>query len=49
MIEIKKSSGFAKEEIPQAYKEIDEVVETTKVAGISLRMARLAPRVVIKG
>jgi tRNA-splicing ligase RtcB len=38
-----------KEEIPEAYKEIDEVIEVTEGAGISEKVARLIPLVVIKG
>jgi tRNA-splicing ligase RtcB (3'-phosphate/5'-hydroxy nucleic acid ligase) len=43
------SARGLKEEIPEAYKEIDEVVEATVAAGLSARVARLAPRVVVKG
>jgi len=38
-----------KEEIPEAYKPIDEVVESTEEAGISRRVARMTPLVVVKG
>ena len=38
-----------KEEIPEAYKEIDEVVEVTEGAGISKRVTRMIPLVVVKG
>lgn len=38
-----------REEIPEAYKEIDEVIEVTEGAGISEKVARLVPLVVIKG
>lgn len=38
-----------KEEVPEAYKSIDDVVEVTEGAGISERVARLIPLVVIKG
>lgn len=38
-----------KEEIPEAYKEIDEVVRVTEGAGISEKVARLVPLVVVKG
>ncbi len=38
-----------KEEIPEAYKDIDDVVEVTEGAGISEKVARLVPLVVIKG
>jgi tRNA-splicing ligase RtcB len=38
-----------REEIPEAYKEIDDVVEVTEGAGISTKVARLVPLVVVKG
>jgi tRNA-splicing ligase RtcB len=38
-----------KEEIPEAYKEIDKVVEVTEGAGISKKVARMIPLVVVKG
>ena len=38
-----------KEEIPEAYKEIDDVVEVTEGAGISKKIARMIPLVVVKG
>ena len=38
-----------REEIPEAYKEIDEVVEVTENSGISQKVARLIPLLVIKG
>jgi tRNA-splicing ligase RtcB len=37
------------EEAPQAYKNINEVVEITHKAGLSKKVARLAPAAVIKG
>jgi tRNA-splicing ligase RtcB len=37
------------EEAPQAYKDVDEVVETVEGAGIAGKVARLRPLVVIKG
>ncbi|BBO84845.1 RNA-splicing ligase RtcB [Desulfosarcina ovata subsp. sediminis] len=37
------------EEMPDAYKDIDQVVETVHGAGISKKVARLRPIVVIKG
>ncbi len=37
------------EEAPQAYKDVDEVVETVTAAGIARKVARLKPVVVIKG
>lgn len=41
-------SGLA-EEAPQAYKDVDDVVETVVEAGIARKVARLRPVVVIKG
>jgi tRNA-splicing ligase RtcB len=41
-------SGLA-EEAPQAYKDVDDVVETVSGAGIARKVARLAPVAVIKG
>jgi len=41
-------SGLA-EEAPQAYKDVDEVVETVCGAGIARKVARLRPVVVVKG
>ncbi|KPL84062.1 tRNA-splicing ligase [Thermanaerothrix daxensis] len=41
-------SGLA-EEAPQAYKDVDEVVETVAGAGIARKVARLRPVAVIKG
>ncbi len=38
-----------REEIPEAYKDIDAVIEVTHGAGISTKVARLTPLVVIKG
>jgi tRNA-splicing ligase RtcB len=37
------------EEIPEAYKDVAEVVETCEMAGISRKVARLKPIGVIKG
>jgi tRNA-splicing ligase RtcB len=37
------------EEAPQAYKDVDEVVETVARAGIAKRVARLRPVAVVKG
>jgi tRNA-splicing ligase RtcB len=37
------------EEIPEAYKDVDEVVEVVHQAGIARRVARLRPMGVIKG
>jgi tRNA-splicing ligase RtcB len=41
-------SGLA-EEAPQAYKDVDMVVETVSAAGIARKVARLIPLAVIKG
>jgi tRNA-splicing ligase RtcB len=41
-------SGLA-EEAPQAYKDVDDVVETVSGAGIARKVARLVPVAVIKG
>ncbi|MCK4232338.1 RtcB family protein, partial [candidate division WOR-3 bacterium] len=37
------------EETPEAYKDVDEVVEVTHNAGISAKVARMKPLGVIKG
>jgi len=44
-----RSRGNLVEEAPDAYKPIDEVVEVVHGAGISRKVARLKPLVVIKG
>jgi tRNA-splicing ligase RtcB len=41
-------AGLA-EEAPQAYKDVDEVVETVAAAGIARKVARLRPVAVVKG
>ncbi len=41
-------SGLA-EEAPEAYKNVDEVVETVTGAGLARKVARLTPLVVVKG
>ena len=41
-------SGLA-EEAPQAYKDVDAVVETVSGAGLARKVARLRPVVVVKG
>ncbi|MBI3160428.1 MAG: RtcB family protein [Chloroflexi bacterium] len=41
-------AGLA-EEAPQAYKDVDDVVETVAAAGIARKVARLRPAAVIKG
>lgn len=37
------------EEMPDAYKNVDEVVEAVEEAGLAKRVARLRPRLVVKG
>jgi tRNA-splicing ligase RtcB len=41
-------AGLA-EEAPQAYKDVDEVVDTVVGAGIASKVARLRPVAVVKG
>jgi tRNA-splicing ligase RtcB len=41
-------SGLA-EEAPEAYKDVDRVVETVSGAGIARKVARLRPLAVVKG
>jgi tRNA-splicing ligase RtcB len=43
------SNRGLQEEIPEAYKDVDEVVESIVAGGISQKVARLRPLVVIKG
>ena len=43
------SMGGLAEEAPQAYKDVDEVIETVVGSGIARKVARLRPLVVIKG
>ncbi len=43
------SKSGLKEEIPEAYKDIDEVIDVTSGSGISQKVARLVPLVVVKG
>ncbi|HSQ35892.1 MAG TPA: RtcB family protein [Candidatus Binatia bacterium] len=43
------SSQGLKEEIPEAYKDVDDVVATTVASGISEKVARLRPLLVVKG
>jgi len=43
------SSQGLKEEIPEAYKDIDDVVRVTVTSGISEKVARLRPLLVVKG
>ena len=37
------------EEIPEAYKDVDEVIEVVHEAGLARKVARLRPMAVIKG
>jgi tRNA-splicing ligase RtcB len=37
------------EEAPEAYKPVDDVVDATEDAGLARRVAKLSPRVVVKG
>jgi len=37
------------EEAPQVYKDIEEVINVTHGAGISKKVARMAPLAVVKG
>ncbi len=41
--------GTIAEEMPDAYKNVDLVVEATEKAGLANRVARLKPRLVLKG
>lgn len=43
------SFGTIAEEMPDAYKDVDLVVEATQRANLALQVARLKPRLVIKG
>jgi len=37
------------EEVPEAYKDVDEVIEVVHAAGLARKVARLRPMAVIKG
>ena len=37
------------EEAPEAYKNIEEVIETVEKAGLSKKVVKLTPQAVIKG
>ncbi len=37
------------EEIPEAYKDVDEVIEVVHAAGLARKVARMRPMAVIKG
>jgi tRNA-splicing ligase RtcB len=43
------SNKGLREEIPEAYKDIDQIIEVTEGAGISAKVARMVPLVVVKG
>jgi len=43
------SSQGLREEIPEAYKDVDDVVAVTVASGISAKVARLRPLLVVKG
>lgn len=43
------SNRTVTEEMPDAYKNVDEVVEAVEEAGLANRVARLKPSLVIKG
>ena len=47
-IRARSMAGLA-EEAPQAYKDVDAVVETVAEAGLARKVARLRPVAVIKG
>jgi len=38
-----------REEVPEAYKDIDDVIDVVEGAGLSRRVARLRPLGVVKG
>jgi len=44
-----KGKGTIAEEMPDAYKDIDQVVRIVEKAGLSRRVAKLRPLGVIKG
>jgi tRNA-splicing ligase RtcB len=43
------SAGGVAEEAPEAYKDVDEVVDCIEKAGLSRKLARLVPIINIKG
>jgi tRNA-splicing ligase RtcB len=43
------SKRGAAEEAPQAYKDVDQVVESTHQAGLARKVARVSPLACIKG
>jgi tRNA-splicing ligase RtcB len=48
IIKTKSMRGVA-EEAPEAYKDVDAVVESTALAGLASKVARLTPRICVKG
>ncbi|MCX7704880.1 MAG: RtcB family protein, partial [bacterium] len=44
-----KSRGGLAEEIPEAYKDVDEIVRVVEEAGLSKKVAKMKPLAVIKG
>ncbi|HOK79412.1 MAG TPA: RtcB family protein [bacterium] len=44
-----KSRGGLAEEIPEAYKDVDEIVKVVEQAGLSTKVAKMKPLAVIKG
>jgi tRNA-splicing ligase RtcB len=44
-----RSRGTLGEEMPEAYKDVSEVVQVVDAAGIGRRVARLRPVIVVKG
>jgi tRNA-splicing ligase RtcB len=43
------SKRTVSEEMPDAYKDVDKVVDAVEQAGLAKKVARLKPRLVIKG
>jgi len=43
------STETVREEVPEAYKDVDIVVDTVHRAGISKKVARMVPLAVVKG
>lgn len=44
-----KSMGGLAEEIPEAYKDVDEIIKVVEQAGLSKKVAKMKPIAVIKG
>ena len=49
MVNGRKSRDGILEELPDAYKDVDEVIEVVHRAGLAKKVARLRPMAVIKG